>query len=78
MPKVEITEKVVSEYSKNGSMRATAQILGIHRRSVERHLRKAGLLKKPLAGGKQHAQADRSELPKDRGNQTLCFDFCSK
>ena len=64
MPKVEITEKVVAEYSKNGSMRATAQILGIHRRSVERHLRKAGLLKKPLAGGKQHAQVDKSELPK--------------
>lgn len=59
-----LTEQVASEYAKSGSMRAAARVLGVHRRTVERHLRKAGLLKKPLAGGKQHANADKAELPK--------------
>lgn len=56
-------KKISSEYARTGSMRATAQALGIHRRSVERHLRKAGLLKKPLAGGRQRAAHKKESLP---------------
>ena len=63
--KRKLIEEVASEYAKSGSMRAAAKTLGIHRRSVERYLRKAGLLKKPIAGGKQHAQAEQAPLPKN-------------
>jgi len=63
--KRKLIEQVASEYAKSGSMRAAAKTLGIHRRSVERYLRKAGLLKKPIAGGKQHAQAEQASLPKN-------------
>lgn len=65
MPKsVTTTDQVAAEYVKNGgSMRATALAMGIHRRTVERHLRKTHLLKKPLAGGKRHAAAEKNDLP---------------
>ena len=59
-----VTEQIASSYAKSGSMRAAALEVGVHRRTVERHLRKAGLLKKPLAGGKQRAQAGKTALPK--------------
>lgn len=62
-----LVEQVIAEYAKIGSMRSVAQTLGIHRRSVERTLRRAGLLKKPLAGGKQRAAHRKESLPKTGG-----------
>ena len=59
-----LTDQIAAEYAKSGSMNATSRVIGVHRRTVERHLRKAGLLKKPLAGGKRHAMPDKGELPK--------------
>lgn len=58
------TEQVAQEFVKqNGSMRAVARSLGVHRRTVEYHLRKTPLLKKPLAGGKRQAHALKTNLP---------------
>lgn len=58
------TDQIAAEFVKqHGSMRATARAIGVHRRTVERHLRKTALLKKPLAGGKRHAQATKTSLP---------------
>jgi hypothetical protein len=58
-----LVEQIISEYAQIGSQRAVAESLGVHRRSVERTLRKAGLLKKPLAGGKQRAAHKKETLP---------------
>src|SRR5208283_4811788 len=59
----EVSSKIIEVFTTTGSMRATAQAVGVHRRSVERTLRNAGLLKKPLAGGKQHAEGTKTNLP---------------
>ncbi len=58
-----VVEQIISEYALIGSMHAVARKCGVHRRSVERTLRKAGLLKKPLAGGKQRAAQEKEALP---------------
>ena len=58
------TKQVAEEYAKqNGSMRAVARALKIHRRTVEAHLRKTALLNKPLSGGKRQAEVNKSILP---------------
>jgi hypothetical protein len=58
------TELVSEEFVKQGgNQSATARALGIHRRTVDRHLRQTGLLKKPLAGGKRHAEGLKTNLP---------------
>lgn len=58
------TQQVAEEYKKqNGSMRAVARALNVHRRTVEFHLRKTALLNKPLSGGKRQAEATKNNLP---------------
>ncbi len=58
------TEMVAEEFAKQGgNQSATARAMGIHRRTVDRHLRQTSLLKKPLAGGKQHAEGTKTNLP---------------
>ncbi len=58
------TEMVAEEFAKQGgNQSATARAMGIHRRTVDRHLRQTSLLKKPLAGGKRHAEGTKTNLP---------------
>lgn len=58
------TDMVAQEFVKQGgNQSATARAMGIHRRTVDRHLRQTGLLKKPLAGGKRHAEGSKTNLP---------------
>jgi PucR C-terminal helix-turn-helix domain len=58
-------EETLAVYEKNnGSIRATAQELGISRRSVGRRLKKLGKGKKPIAAGTVHGtRAQKAKLP---------------
>ena len=64
MPPSSKTEKIVASFNKNsGNIAAVSRELGCSRSTVRRNIAKVGVGKKPLAGGKRHASAQKAKLP---------------
>lgn len=62
----EFRDVVVETYRRTGSVAATAKELGKQRSTIRFHLKKAGLNKKPLAGGREKPQKlERRKINKD-------------
>lgn len=60
----EKTEAVVNAFNRlGGNVSATARELGLHRSSVQRHLRKVGGVRKPVVGGVVEPTIPKAPLP---------------
>jgi len=56
---VEHQQEVVAAFQKHGTVSGAAREMGLTRATVQKHLRKAGANKKPMAAGKLSARPDR-------------------
>lgn len=56
---LEHREAIIVSYEKCGTVSGVARELGVHRKTVQYHLRKSSVYKKPLVGGKIVARSDK-------------------
>lgn len=60
----DLRDKIISSFGKHsGNIAAVSREVGCSRSSVRRNIAKVGIGKKPLAGGKQRAAAQKAALP---------------
>jgi hypothetical protein len=60
----DLRDKIIASFSKHsGNIAAVSREVGCSRSSVRRNIAKVGIGKKPLAGGKQRAEAQKATLP---------------
>ncbi|PWT75521.1 MAG: hypothetical protein C5B59_08565 [Bacteroidetes bacterium] len=61
---VSLREKIIASFNRHsGNVSAVSREIGCSRSSVRRNIAKVGIGKKPLAGGKKKAKAQRHSLP---------------